>query len=77
MRGLFLGSYGGVKRNDPTRLIPTNPRPKFAERCDTGNAGADGYTVISRADPNYAGRLPPVPGTDGQTHQGPDNSFEQ
>lgn len=76
MRGLgfFLG--GIARRNDPVKLTPGNP-PERHYRLETGNAGLDGYTVLSTADPEQAGRMGPIPGTEGYAYQGPDQSFEQ
>lgn len=36
-------------RNDPIRLNEANPLPDNAKSNDTGDAGADGYSVLSRA----------------------------
>lgn len=79
MRGLGLFMGWGPRRNQPYKLkkpSPDYPYPQEAQ-LDTGNAGADGYTVLSRADPNYAGRMPNGPGVEYQDHLGPDESFEQ
>jgi hypothetical protein len=69
--GLFFGSH---KRNDPYRLEPRNPVERYYD-SSTGNTGQDGYTVLSKADPDRAGSPPNVGGT--PEHQGPDQSFEQ
>jgi hypothetical protein len=75
MRGFGL-FFGASRRNDPVKL--ENPRPdERPHRLDTGNAGLDGYTVISRADANAQGNPPPVKGVVGPSYQGPDQSFEQ
>lgn len=45
--------YGGLyrpSRNQPVEAPPVNPLPPNKMSNDTGNAGADGYTVVSRAD---------------------------
>lgn len=73
MRGLFFGS---ASRNDPIKLTPGHPPQRFYQ-LETGNAGLDGYSVLTKADPERAGRLPPASGTEGQTYRGPDQSFEQ
>jgi hypothetical protein len=76
MRGLF--GFGGGRRNDPVRL--ENPRPVESHgrsSIESGNAGLDGYTVLSRADPCAQGNPPAVKGTVGPTYRGPDMSFEQ
>jgi hypothetical protein len=73
MRG-FGFFFGNHKRNDPYRLDPKNPVDRRFDDS-TGDAGQDGYTVLSKADPNRAGSPPPVGGF--PEHQGPDQSFEQ
>ncbi len=71
--GLFFGSN---RRNDPVRL--EDPRPvERTQRLDSGDAGRDGYTVLSRADANAQGNPPPVNGVVGPVYRGPDMSFEQ
>lgn len=53
--------YGGLypipRRNEPVKLKAVNPRPDNAMSNDTGNAGRDGYSVLSRAD-RYSGQRP-------------------
>jgi hypothetical protein len=71
--GLFLGSN---RRNDPVRLENPRPDPR-PERLDTGDAGLDGYSVLSRANANAQGNPPPVKGVVGPVYWGPDMSFEQ
>lgn len=73
MRG-FGFFFGNHKRNDPYRLSPKNPRPTD-ESLATGDAGKDGYTVLSKADPDRAGSPPSVGGF--PVNRGPDHSFEQ
>jgi hypothetical protein len=41
--------FGYTRRNGPVELPDRNPLPANAMSADTGNAGADGYTVLSRA----------------------------
>lgn len=59
---IFCGFYGSC--NQP-ELRPANPLPPNKMSADTGNAGLDGYSVLSRADretgyrPSIDGR--PVP----------------
>lgn len=60
--------YGGVyqpigyeRRNEPVAIPECNPQPESKKRLDSGNAGADGYTVLSRAS-RYTGQRPPVEG---------------
>ena len=76
MRGfvLFLGT---AKRNQPVKLSNPHPVTDTMDKMDTGDAGKDGYTVLTRADPNSAGYLPRVKGEEGPVYWGPDNSFEQ
>lgn len=80
MRGLFGFGFGRpARRNDPIRLADPHPVADYnaATPLTTGNAGRDGYSVLSRANPAAQGNPPPVPGTYGPAHQGPDDSFEQ
>ena len=53
--------YGGIYRprpgNEPEEAPPMNPLPENKMTLDTGNAGLDGYTVLSRAD-RYTGQRP-------------------
>jgi hypothetical protein len=73
--GLF---FGAARRNDPVRLENPRPLPDTGRSAiESGNAALDGFTVLSRAQPDAQGNPPPVAGTLGQAHQGPDNSFEQ
>ena len=75
MRGLGI-FFGSNRRNDPVELEVTNPLERYAP-AETGNAGIDGYSVISRARSNAQGNPPPVKGVVGPAYQGPDQSFEQ
>lgn len=75
MRGLFL--FGRHTRNDPVRLVDPRPVEIYPNDLDTGDAGRDGMTVISKASPDAQGSPPPVNGVIGPAYQGPDNSFEQ
>lgn len=72
--GLF---FGNAKRNENYVLEDPRPIPRQDNTIHSGNAGLDGYTVLSRADPDAQGSPPPVEGTLGRTHRGPDQSFEQ
>lgn len=72
--GFFF--FDRVKRNDPVRLSDPHPLTPSSD-ITTGDAGRDGYSVLSRADPDRAGSPPPVKGNEGPAHQGPDQSFEQ
>lgn len=55
----YGGEYPFVRRNHPTEAPPVNPLPDNAMSNDCGNAGADGYTVLSRAS-RYTGERPLV-----------------
>lgn len=74
MRGLFLGN---AKRNENYLLEDPRPIPRQEDTVCCGDAGLDGFTVLSRADPNAQGSPPSVQGTVGRTFRGPDQSFEQ
>jgi len=76
MRGIGL-FFGSNKRNDPIKLSDPHPLTDYGDDCCTGNAGLDGFTVLSRASPNSQGSPPAVSGTVGAVYQGPDSSFEQ
>jgi hypothetical protein len=79
MRGLGLFFPGiSAKRNDPIKLVDPNPIPDYGTHdLDSGDAGKDGYTVLSRAQPNAQGVAPPVPGVVGPTYMGPAADWEQ
>lgn len=72
--GLF---FGGAKRNENYVLEDPRPVPRYKDDIHTGNAGLDGYTRLSIADPDRMGSPPSVKGTVGPYHLGPDHSFEQ
>lgn len=74
LNGLF---FGLSKRNDPIRLVDPHPVPRYEDNTETGRPGRDGFTLLSKADPNWQGSPPDVSGTVGRTHRGPDESFEQ
>jgi hypothetical protein len=73
----YYNSNGGLygrKRNQPVDLEAQNPKPEGLKTADSGNAGLDGYTVLSRADRETGQR----PSTGGYPcHQGPRFSEEQ
>lgn len=75
MRGLFFG--GSAKRNDPIKLVDPRPLNNYGDDVQSGNAGRDGFTVLSRASPHAEGNPPSVPGVIGPVYSGPDTSFEQ
>ena len=62
------------KRNQPIDIEAVNPKPDGHMTQDTGNAGADGYTVLARAD-RESGLRPMVGGTPARC--GPRFSEEQ
>ena len=77
MRGLGL-FFGTVRRNQPVKLTDQHPIPDYGTKdlCSE-DAGRDGFSVLSRADPHAQGNPPMVKGADGFDYLGPDNSFEQ
>ena len=76
MRG-FFGFGRPSSRNDPVRLADPHPVTNYGDDVTSGNAGRDGYTVLSRANPAMAGHPPSVAGSEGRAYQGPDMSFEE
>ncbi len=76
MRGLGL-FFGVVKRNVPLELVNPHPVKDLGDDVHSGNAGLDGFSALSRADPNRQGDAPFVKGIIGRTYMGPDESFEQ
>jgi hypothetical protein len=76
MRGFGM-FFGNAKRNDPIQLNDPRPLTVYDDATHTGDAGKDGYTVLSRASPHAQGSPPPVSGVVGPAYQGPDQSFEQ
>lgn len=76
MRGFGL-FFGAPRRNEPVRLVDPHPIPKLDDAVHSGNRFRDGYTLLSRAQPDRQGSPPPVAGTRGPARQGPDDSFEQ
>jgi hypothetical protein len=72
--GLF---FGNAKRNDPLKLEDPHPVTDYGDSIQTGDAGKDGFTVLSKASAQAQGSPPPVSGTIGPAYQGPDSSFEQ
>ena len=69
--------YGRVSRNDPIRLEDPHPILNYGDDQHSGNASVDGYSVLSRAQPDNQGRAPMVAGAIGQAYQGPANDWEQ
>lgn len=72
--GMF---FGNPKRNENYILDDPRPIPRQDDTVCSGDAGRDGFTVLSRADPDAQGSPPSVQGTVGRSHRGPDQSFEQ
>lgn len=57
-----MARYPYYQGRDENAVIPDkNPLPANAMHADTGNAGADGYTVFSRAS-RYSGMRPAIGG---------------
>lgn len=60
--GYLMGfPFGEAKRNQPVELSPANPLPPNKMSSCTGDAGQDGYSVLSRAD-RVSGQRPAVGG---------------
>lgn len=59
--GALYEPFGHARRNDPIAVEAVNPIEDNAMSHDTGNAGRDGYTVLSRAN-RYDGRRPFING---------------
>lgn len=71
-------SFFSARRNDPIKLEDPRPLPRYTSQEEaTGEAAADGYTVLSRARPTNQGSPPPVAGVVGPTYRGPAFDFEQ
>lgn len=76
MRGYFMGfPFGEAKRNQPVDLKPCNPLPQNKMSSNSGNAGRDGYSVLSRADRNTDQR--PAIGDPHPDYWGPRQTEEQ
>lgn len=76
MHGLFLlGSRDS--RNDPIKLADPRPLEVYRDDLETGNAGRDGFTILSKASPTMQGEPPSVPGAIGRAYRGPSQDFEQ
>jgi hypothetical protein len=77
MRGIGM-FFGRATRADPVKLEDPRPLTDYGTHdLESGNAGLDGYTVLSKASPTAQGSPPPVAGAIGPAYQGPDSSFEQ
>lgn len=76
MRGFFFSA--AATRNDPVRLVDPRPIADYGtHNLESGDAGLDGFTILSRAQPDRQGAPPPVAGVIGPSYRGPDQSFEQ
>ena len=69
--GGLYDRIGYARRNEPVAIPECNPLPENKLSSDTGNAGADGYTVLSRAS-RYSGERPFVEGE--PVYEGPQMS---
>ena len=76
MRGLGL-FFGHKSRNDPVKLNDPRPIPRYEDPQHSGNAALDGYSLLSRADPDRQGSPPQVAGQEGTMNLGPAEDFEQ
>lgn len=75
--GFYLGRVG---RNENHLLEDPRPIPEYGNCVHTGNPALDGFTLLSRAQPDRQGSPPNVSGTKPQYElrgRGPDDSFEQ
>lgn len=68
--------FGGARRNKPDRVTPVNPLPRYDDAVNTNSFGRDGFRVLAKADPDFQGRRPAVPGSEGKMLEGPDESWE-
>ena len=76
MRGMGL-FFGANKRNQPMKLSDPHPIPDYGHgSCCPGDAGNDGFSIISRADADRQGSPPSPAGIEGPLYFGPDQSFE-
>jgi len=55
--------FGYQRRNRNIAADPVNPLPANAIKADCGDAGQDGYSVLSRAS-RYSGERPDIGGED-------------
>jgi hypothetical protein len=59
--GGIYSPFGEARRNQPVDLQPCNPLPPNRMRSDVGDAGRDGYSVLSYAD-RTTGQRPAING---------------
>lgn len=67
--GGIYSPFGRAPRNEPVRLREMNPLPDNPKIMDCGDAGRDGYTVLSRAS-RYTGERSTV-GNPVELYEGP------
>lgn len=73
--GMFMGfPFGEARRNQPVDLKPANPLAPNKMSSNTGDAGLDGYSVLSRAN-RITDERSPVEGT--PDYWGPRQTDEQ
>ena len=59
--GGIYSPFGRARRNEPVEIAPVNPLPENAKSDNCGDAGLDGYTVLSRAS-RMTGERPMING---------------
>lgn len=59
--GGLYSPFGRARRNEPVEVPAVNPLPDNAMSNDSGDAGKDGYTVLSRAS-RITGERPMING---------------
>ena len=67
--GSLYPPFGYAKRNEPLYADPMNPLPENAKVLDGGDAGKDGYSVLSRASRMTGER--PISGGPEPVYEGP------
>lgn len=73
--GYFMGfPFGEAKRNQPVDLKPCNPLPPNKMSSNSGDAGRDGYSVLSRAN-RFTDERPAIGGA--PDYWGPRQTDEQ
>jgi hypothetical protein len=70
----YGGLYGEPRRNQPVEIPACNPKPQAPFSDATGDAGRDGYTVLSQANP-VTGVRPQINGI--PQPEGPNMAQEQ
>lgn len=72
--GALYSPFGEAPRNQPVEIAARNPLPPNSMSDATGNAGLDGYTTLSTANPVNGVR----PAIDGEPqYDGPNMAQEQ